>query len=605
MDQLSFGLPIREYLLVGLVSAVVTLLLTGPVRMLALKAGAVAWPRGRDVHVTPTPRWGGLAMFGGVLAGLVLALQLPALRLAYFEGSTEVFGTVIATALMVGVGMLDDRYDLDAVTKFAAQVTAGGLLVLYGVQWAVLWIPLGGGGTGISGSWLILGQSQAVLMTVLVTVALVNAMNFVDGLDGLAAGIGMITALATTVFCIGLLHENGNDTSAYSPALIAVVLAGACLGFLPHNFNPARIFMGDTGSMLVGVMLSAATTSASTRITFGAGPGDILALVAPVIVLVGIVFIPLLDLLLAVVRRTRAGTSPFSPDKMHLHHRLLQVGHSHRRAVLLVYLWVAVLAFGAVALALLPQTGLVLTVMVIALGIAFVASTVPHWSRMRTAAAGDGTPGAGARGTGPNPLPAAGDASPANRSGPSAPPPGRAGQDGPPAQGRRGGPPTGRSEPWDVGRRRRPAPERTTADRDAADRRPGSRPAPADPGAGVTRPMRTGETGRPAGPPAAGPPAAGSPAPGPPAAGPPAAGPPAAGPPAAGPPAAPRGGRNTSAAEASRRPDPSTVPPAPSAPSAPPSPPRPDRNGSAAEASEQPTVPTPPQRRPDRGGGAA
>ncbi|WP_307799213.1 glycosyltransferase family 4 protein, partial [Pseudonocardia alni] len=385
-DQFTYGLPIRELLLVGLVAAVATLLLTGPVRMLALKVGAVAWPRGRDVHVTPTPRWGGLAMFGGVLAGLLLSLQLPALRLAYFEQSTEVVGVVVATGLLVGVGMLDDRYDLDALTKFAAQVTAAGLLVLYGVQWLQIWIPIGGD-SFLSGSVLALGQSQSVLLTVLVTVVLVNAMNFVDGLDGLAAGIGLITTLATAVFCIGLISENGNDPATFVPALLAVVLAGSCLGFLPHNFHPARIFMGDTGSMMVGVMLAAAITSASGRVPQSdtPSPGDLLALVSPVVVLVGIVFIPSLDLLMAVVRRTRAGTSPFSPDKMHLHHRLLQVGHSHRRAVLLVYLWVAVIAFGAVALALVPRTGLVLAATGIALVVAFVASAVPHRSRMRTA----------------------------------------------------------------------------------------------------------------------------------------------------------------------------------------------------------------------------
>ncbi|WP_308252118.1 MraY family glycosyltransferase [Pseudonocardia sp. KRD291] len=392
-SSFGYGLPIREYLLVGLCAAVVTLLLTGPVRMLALKAGAVAWPRGRDVHVTPTPRWGGLAMFGGVLAGIGLAAQLPALRLAFFEGSTDVLGVLLATALLVGIGLLDDRYDLDAITKFAAQITAGGVLVLFGVQWLTFWIPWGGGGTGISGSYLLLGQAQGVLLTVLLTVALVNAMNFVDGLDGLAAGIGMITSLATAVFCIGLIRENGNDPATYSPALIAIVLAGACLGFLPHNFNPARIFMGDTGSMLVGVLLAAATTSASGTINFavGANPTDFLALLTPLVVLAGIVFIPMLDLLLAVVRRTRAGTSPFSPDKMHLHHRLLEVGHSHRRAVLLAYLWVAVLAFGGVALALVDDVPLVLGAIAGGLVVAVVASAVPHRVRSRTA--GGGTAG--------------------------------------------------------------------------------------------------------------------------------------------------------------------------------------------------------------------
>ncbi|WP_342743021.1 hypothetical protein [Pseudonocardia ammonioxydans] len=484
MDQLSSGLPIREFLLVGLVSGGVTLLLTGPVRMLALKAGAVAWPRGRDVHVTPTPRWGGLAMFGGVLAGLVLALQLPALRLAYFEGSTEVIGVVVATALLVGVGLLDDRYDLDAVTKFAAQVTAGGLLVLYGVQWMMIWIPLGGGGTGISGSLLSLGQGQGVLLTVLLTVGLVNAMNFVDGLDGLAAGIGLIATLATAVFCIGLISENGNDPAAFTPALIAVVLAGACLGFLPHNFNPARIFMGDTGSMLVGVMLSAAVTSASGKLTYSdeTSGTDLLALIAPILVVIGIVFIPTLDLLLAIVRRTRAGTSPFSPDKMHLHHRLLQVGHSHRRAVLLAYLWVAVIAFGAVALALVPQTWLVLAATAVALIIAFVASAVPHRSRRRAAAAAapvaaaDDVPASGAS--------APGTAAPGTAA-PGTPGPRREtpGPGGPDRSAQRPAPDVGTPPHHPAG-----APGRAG---DAAPQRPGGPPGPPGSGNGAT-PHRPG-----------------------------------------------------------------------------------------------------------------
>ncbi|MEU8492428.1 MAG: hypothetical protein ACQEXM_13220 [Actinomycetota bacterium] len=495
-DQFTYGLPIRELLLVGLVAAVVTLLLTGPVRMLALKVGAVAWPRGRDVHVTPTPRWGGLAMFGGVLAGLLLSLQLPALRLAYFEQSTEVVGVVVATGLLVGVGMLDDRYDLDALTKFAAQVTAAGLLVLYGVQWLQIWIPIGGD-SFLSGSVLALGQSQSVLLTVLVTVVLVNAMNFVDGLDGLAAGIGLITTLATAVFCIGLISENGNDPATFVPALLAVVLAGSCLGFLPHNFHPARIFMGDTGSMMVGVMLAAAITSASGRVPQSDTPsaGDLLALVSPVVVLVGIVFIPSLDLLMAVVRRTRAGTSPFSPDKMHLHHRLLQVGHSHRRAVLLVYLWVAVIAFGAVALALVPRTGLVLAATGIALVVAFVASAVPHRSRMRTAASAAPVAAGETAIASTDDLP---DAGPGRRAPPARPSAGGPVEDGPGPPGPAAAAPVpGRVVPSGDTSGREPS-RRDTSGRDA----PGG-PAPWTRGAhrpsGGRGPSRTGTRRAPAG----------------------------------------------------------------------------------------------------------
>lgn len=363
-------LPIKEYLLSGVTAAVVTFLLVGPVRVLALQVGAVAWPRGRDVHVTPTARWGGLAMLAGVLAGVAMAYQLPAMRLA-FAYSEEMVGVVLASLILVLVGALDDRYELDALTKLAGQTTAAGVMTLFGVQWTVLPDVFFGGQVG-------LGREQGVLLTVLLTVALVNAMNFVDGLDGLAAGIGLIAAGATALFTMGLVLRNGNDPFVFTPALIAFVLAGACLGFLPHNFNPARIFMGDSGSMLIGLLLAAATTMASGRLTDVTTGGDLLALFAPLIVLAAVVFIPVLDLLMAVVRRTRAGRSPFAPDKMHLHHRLLEIGHSQRRAVLLIYLWAGVLAFGAVALALIDDPFVVLWAVGVGLVVAVLASSVPR-----------------------------------------------------------------------------------------------------------------------------------------------------------------------------------------------------------------------------------
>jgi UDP-GlcNAc:undecaprenyl-phosphate GlcNAc-1-phosphate transferase len=370
------GLPIREYLLVGVTAAVVTFLLTGLVRVLALRFGAVAWPRGRDVHVTPTPRWGGLAMFGGVLGGVAVAGQLPALRLA-FSYSSEVIGTILAAGLLLVVGMLDDRFELDAITKLAGQATAAGVLVLQGVQWAVIPLPWS--------TTVILSQGQGVVVTVLFTVALVNGINFVDGLDGLAAGIGCIAASATWLFTLGLLHQLGNDPNAYSPALIAALLAGACFGFLPHNFNPARIFMGDSGSMLIGLMLAAATTTASGRIQYGkvGNAGSVLGLMLPLIVLAAVAFVPMLDLLLAVVRRTRAGMSPFSPDKMHLHHRLLEIGHSQRRAVLLIYLWCGVLAFGAAALSVTDNKMMVCWAIGFMLLLAVLATAIPRLRALR------------------------------------------------------------------------------------------------------------------------------------------------------------------------------------------------------------------------------
>jgi UDP-GlcNAc:undecaprenyl-phosphate GlcNAc-1-phosphate transferase len=368
------GLPLREYLLVGLTTAVVTFLLTGLARILALRVGAVAMPRERDVHRAPIPRLGGVAMYGGILGGVLLSHQLPVLRRS-FEFSGDVVGVLLAGGIIMLIGALDDRFELDSLTKFAGQVTAAGVLVLYGVQWFIFpWVPWNGG----SGSALILGQDQAVLVTVALAVVLINAMNFVDGLDGLAAGIGFIAAVAIGAFTLQLLHRSGGSVSVYPPTLIAALVAGACLGFLPHNFQPARIFMGDSGAMLIGLMLAAASTSASGRVdsrTYGAT--DALALFSPLLVVAAVLFVPLLDLLLAVVRRTRAGRSPFAPDKLHLHHRLLEIGHSHRRAVLVIYLWAALLAFGAVALTLFDVYVVVWSV-TLGLLIAVLGSVVPR-----------------------------------------------------------------------------------------------------------------------------------------------------------------------------------------------------------------------------------
>src|ERR1700751_3172751 len=241
----------------------------------------------------------------------------------------------------MGIGLIDDKWGLDALTKFAGQITAASVLVTMGVAWSVLYIPVGGVGT------IVLDQASSILLTLALTVAIVNAMNFVDGLDGLAAGLGLITALAICIFSVGLLRDHGGDVLYYPPAVISVVLAGACLGFLPHNFHPAKIFMGDSGSMLIGLMLAAASTAAAAVSQNAYGARDVFALLSPFLLVVAVMFVPMLDLLLAIVRRTRAGRSAFSPEKMHLHHRLLQIGHSHRRVVLLIYLWVGIVAFGA------------------------------------------------------------------------------------------------------------------------------------------------------------------------------------------------------------------------------------------------------------------
>lgn len=364
------GVPLRELALVGLTAAIVTYFVTGPVRVLATRLGAVAYPRDRDVHVTPTPRMGGLAMYAGTIAAVFLASQLPALTRG-FVYSSGMPAVIVAGGVIMGIGLIDDRWGLDALTKFAGQITAASVLVTMGVAWSVLYIPFGGVGT------IVLDQVSSILLTLALTVSIVNAMNFVDGLDGLAAGLGLITALAICIFSMGLLRDHGGDVLFYPPAVISVVLAGACLGFLPHNFHRAKIFMGDSGSMLIGLMLAAASTTAAGPISQSAyGARDVFALLAPFLLVVAVMFVPALDMLLAIVRRTRAGVSPFHPDKMHLHHRLLEIGHSHRRVVLLIYLWVGIVALGAASTIFVDPryTG---AVMLAAILVAVVATLIP------------------------------------------------------------------------------------------------------------------------------------------------------------------------------------------------------------------------------------
>src|SRR5690606_24402123 len=316
---------------------------------------------------------------------------LPALSLhdalpISFEYSLDPIGVLVGGGLIVLIGALDDRFDLDAWTKLAGQVTCAGLLVLFGVQWNTFWVPWGGTADDF-GSYLILDENQGSLLVVLLVVTMVNAMNFVDGLDGLAAGLGMITAAAICVFSLGLLAQPESNIDSYPPALIAATLAGACLGFLPHNFQPARLFMGDSGSMLIGLMLAAASTSASGRLSPEQYNGtDVIALLSPVIVVLAVLFIPLLDLGMAVIRRTPQGLSPMHADKMHLHHRLLQLGHSQRRAVLLIYMWAGLLAFGAVSLTLFDPV-LVAWAFVAGLLIAVLISLVPRLRDGRSAKA--------------------------------------------------------------------------------------------------------------------------------------------------------------------------------------------------------------------------
>ncbi|MFF9361911.1 MraY family glycosyltransferase [Streptomyces griseoluteus] len=339
----------REYLLTLLITAAVTYLLTGPVRKFAIVAGAMPEIRARDVHREPTPRLGGIAMFFGLCAGLLVADHLQNLN-EVFAKSNEPRALLSGAALIWLIGVLDDKFEIDALIKLGGQMIAAGVMVVQGLT--ILWLPVPGVGLVAVTQW------QGTLLTVALVVITINAVNFVDGLDGLAAGMVCIATAAFFMYAYRIWYGYGIEAAA--PAtLFAAILMGMCLGFLPHNMHPARIFMGDSGSMLIGLVLAGSAISVTGQIDpdrlnlfSGSERSTVHQMVPayiPLLLPLSIIAIPAADLVLAIVRRTWRGQSPFAADRGHLHHRLLEIGHSHSRAVLIMYFWSALIGFGVLA----------------------------------------------------------------------------------------------------------------------------------------------------------------------------------------------------------------------------------------------------------------
>lgn len=329
----------REYILVLIVAAVVTYIVTPLMRSLAVATGAFTAVRERDVHTTPIPRLGGVGIYIGFVAAAFVARALPRLGLLFSD--RQILGVVAAGGIVCLVGAFDDIRELDWLTKLAGQMLAAGLMVYTGVQ--LLSLP-------IFGTTTFLPTPILVLLTVLVVIASTNAVNFIDGLDGLAAGVVGIAALAFFIYSY-IVSRLFVPADVFSTAtFISAALVGCCAGFLPHNFHPARLFMGDSGALTLGLLLSAATIT----LTGNVNPGDVsanqvTAAFLPIIVPVAVLLLPLVDMALAVVRRTLKGQKPWQPDALHLHHRMLRIGHTHRRAVLILYLWAAIVALGSVS----------------------------------------------------------------------------------------------------------------------------------------------------------------------------------------------------------------------------------------------------------------
>ncbi|HEX6310129.1 MAG TPA: MraY family glycosyltransferase [Acidimicrobiia bacterium] len=323
------------YSVVLAVAAVSTFLFTFVVRKIAVRVGAVSIPGPRSVHERPTPSLGGAAMFAAFLLALAVASRIPQFR-EMFEDSSEPLGLVLAAGVMFVVGALDDFREVSPPAKLAGQVLSGGILSLMGVSMLYFRVPFA------STEYVVLSPDLAPLVTVATVVLMANAINLIDGLDGLAAGIVIIAGSALFLYADRLFKAGLLEGSNMGP-LVAVIAVGVCVGFLPHNFNPARIFMGDAGAMFLGLLLATTTITVGGR-TADQFSGQTYFFFAPLFIPIVILGVPLIDTAFSFIRRLYRRTSFAVADKDHLHHRLMRLGHGPRRSVVILWLWTALLS---------------------------------------------------------------------------------------------------------------------------------------------------------------------------------------------------------------------------------------------------------------------
>jgi UDP-GlcNAc:undecaprenyl-phosphate GlcNAc-1-phosphate transferase len=325
------------YGLILAVAAGATAALTVPAKRIAIRVGYISHPGDRSVHEEPIPYGGGASMFLGFLMAVLLASTLPPFRAAHtFTDSPEMLGVVLAAGAMFAVGLIDDVRDMSAPAKMAGQVLAASILYFAGVTMYELKIPLAG--------FYLLTPGIIPLITAIWVIALTNAVNLIDGLDGLAAGVVAIGGGALALYGIRLMGLGLIPADNIGP-LVAVIACGICLGFLPFNFNPARIFMGDAGAHFLGLLMAASTMVIGGRVpTAVPVSGVTYFFFAPLFIPLFILGVPLIDMAFAFVRRTAKGKGFGTPDKEHIHHRLLNLGHGPRRSVIILWAWTAVLS---------------------------------------------------------------------------------------------------------------------------------------------------------------------------------------------------------------------------------------------------------------------
>ena len=324
---------LTAYLFVGAAAAAATFVLVPLARFLAVRYGAVVAPDDRHVHLEPTPTAGGAAMLLGALVAVAVASLLDDFNLV-LAARTEVLGVIVAATIIFAVGFIDDLREISPPAKLAGMVLAGSVLSMTGVSILVFRVPFF--------DLLFLSADWSALVTVLWVVGMANAVNLIDGLDGLAAGIIAIGAGTFLLYALRLGDEGVLDP-ANPGALWAVIALGVCIGFLPHNVHPARIFMGDGGALLLGLLMAASTMSVGGRST-GEFSGQTFFFFAPIFIPLVILGVPVLDTAFAIVRRAARRKGLSAPDKEHLHHRLMRLGHGHRRSVLILWGWTALLS---------------------------------------------------------------------------------------------------------------------------------------------------------------------------------------------------------------------------------------------------------------------
>ncbi|MET3769977.1 UDP-GlcNAc:undecaprenyl-phosphate GlcNAc-1-phosphate transferase [Marisediminicola sp. UYEF4] len=339
-------MSITYYVLAAGIAAVITLTLSVIILKISQRYQLYSSSiRDRDVHTSPTPRLGGVAMFLGIVTAFWVSSQTAQFSLIFADPG-RVVAILGAALIIVLIGVADDLWDLDWMTKLAGQMIAAGILVWQGVQ--LLTIPIGG--------VTVVPPVLGLILTVVAVVLVMNAVNFIDGLDGLVAGVVLIANIVFFIYSFIITDRTYQSEFFNLASLISAILIGACIGFLPVNWHPAKMFMGDSGALLVGLLMAASAVSVTGQVDTGSAISgrQLLPAFIPILLPLAVLVVPLLDFGLAVFRRLRAGKSPFSADRKHLHHRLLDMGHSHFHAVLIFYAWTAVVAVGFLMFLFVP-----------------------------------------------------------------------------------------------------------------------------------------------------------------------------------------------------------------------------------------------------------